>query len=152
MSRWFFHSEERQETLGKEMEEWMGTPFRHAAGVKKVGADCIHFALVIYDIVGAVKNAIRYMPYYGHDWCMHTSEQKLYKGISKHPSFQEVGFKNPMNGDLMLYQFGLAASHCGIYFDGNIYQSINLIGVHKMLYIDKMWHRRRVYNFRVKNV
>ena len=149
---WFFNSKVNQEVLIKELNEWIGTPFRHLAGVKKVGADCIHFALTVYDTIGATKNSLHYIPKYAHDWCHHTMEQKLYTGLKKHKAFVETGYVEPMNGDLILYQFGKAASHCGIYFDGSVHQSINLIGVHKMYYKDRAWANRRRYGFRIRYV
>ena len=152
MTKWFFSSKENQDRLLKEVNEWIGTPFRHYAGVKKVGADCIHFALAVYESLGAIKDPMRGVKYYGHDWCHHTTEQKLREGLRRRQEFAEVGFGKEMNGDLVLYQFGQAASHCGIYFDGCIYQSINLVGVHRVYYKDGLWSKRRRFNFRIKNV
>jgi len=152
MPNWFFSSKENQEKLEVEVNEWVGTPFRHFAGVKKVGADCLHFALAVYESLGAIKDPLRGVKYYGHDWCHHTDEQKFYKGLTRRPEFVEVGFKNLMNGDLLLYQFGRAASHCGIYYANNIYQSINLVGVHRVYYKDGLWAKRVRYNFRIKYV
>lgn len=150
--KWFFASQENQDKLIAEIKEWRGTPFRHFCAVKKAGADCIHFALTVYQNVGAVKDALHYVHWYSHDWCHHTKEQKLYDGLTKHPSFVEINYNHPENGDLILYQFGLAASHCGIYFDGSVHQSINQIGVNRMYYKDPAWARRRKFGFRIKNV
>ena len=152
MPNWFFNKKENQEKLKKEVEEWVGTPFRHYAGVKKAGADCIHFAMKVYEAIGAIKDPMRGVKYYGHDWCHHTPEQKLRNGLVVRPEFVEVGFGKEMIGDLVLYQFGRAASHCGIYIDGNVYQSINLVGVHRVLYKDTLWAKRRRFCFRIKYV
>jgi cell wall-associated NlpC family hydrolase len=152
MPKWFFSSKENQDKLIAEIKEWRGTPFRHRAGVKKAGADCIHFALSIFDTLGATKDATKFIPWYGHDWCHHTEEQKLYIGLTKKKEFVEVGFHKPMNGDLILYQFGRAASHCGIYFNNEIHQSINQIGVSRMYWEDPSWARRRRFGFRIKHV
>jgi cell wall-associated NlpC family hydrolase len=152
MMNWFFTSKDNQEVLIKEIAEWEGTPFRHLAGVKKAGTDCLHFALTVYDNIGATKNVLRYITRYGHDWCHHTDEQRFYNRLKKVPAFVEVGFKNPVNGDLILYNFGRVASHCGIYFEGNIHQAINLVGVNKMYYKDRLWAKRRRYGFRIRYV
>jgi len=149
--KWFFTSKESQKILHRELREWIGTPFRHYAGVKKAGADCIHFALTVYVNVGAVLDALHYIPRYSHDWCHHTSEQMLYKGLRAHKLFVEVGHKEPMNGDILLYQFGRAASHCGIYHDGSVYQSIERIGVCRLYHKDPSWIGRLRFGFRVKN-
>lgn len=150
--KWFFASEENQKKLIEEIKEWRGTPFRHFAGVKKAGADCIHFVFNVYENIGAVPNATKFIPWYSYDWCHHTSEQKLYDGLSKHPSFVEVNYTDPKNGDMILYQFGKAASHCGIYFNGNVHQSICFLGVSKMYYKDRTWLRRRRFAFRIRYV
>jgi cell wall-associated NlpC family hydrolase len=149
--RWFFASKENQDKLKKEMREWIGTPFRHYAGVKQAGADCIHFVLTVYENVGAVKDALHFLPRYGHDWCHHTTEQKLYNGLKRHKSFIESGYTDPRNGDVLLYQFGKAASHCGIYFDKSVYQAIDGSGVCRIYYKDKAWARRLRFGFRIKN-
>ena len=152
MSKWYFSSKERQEALKKELEEWRGTPFRHRAGVKKVGADCIHFCIRVYELVGALHGAVKRIPYYGHDWCFHTDEEILYNAIKGSNYFEEIfNWETIMNGDLVLYKFGRATSHSAIYFDRNIYQAVNITGVHHMLYFDYQWSIRRRYLFRVKN-
>lgn len=150
MARAFFKSKEHQEVLLKEIKEWRGTPFRHRAAVKKVGTDCVHFCMKVYENVGAVKDVVSKIPYYGHDWCFHTWEERFYKGLKARRDFVEVkNWNNIMNGDLVLYRFGKASSHCAIYFDGNIHQSVNLSGVHHVLFQDSMWYRRRRFLFRV---
>jgi len=148
--KWFFTSKESQEKLSKELREWMGTPFRHYAGVKQAGADCIHFVLAVYENVGAVKNALHFVPRYGHDWCHHTTEQKLYNGLTKHKSFVELDRDEPVNGDILLYQFGRAASHCGIYLNESVYQAIENLGVCRIYYKDKAWASRLRFAFRIK--
>lgn len=152
MSRWFFNSKDKQEVLRKELEEWIGTPFRHRAAVKKVGADCIHFVAKAYENVGVVKDVIRTIPSYGHDWAHHTTNEILYNHVKTRKEFQEVKYENIMNGDMALYKFGLASSHCAIYFDGQIYQAISHSKIHKLLYIDKSWYVRRTFLFRARNV
>lgn len=152
MSRWFFNSKEKQEVLRKELEGWLGTPFRHRAAVKQVGADCLHFIAKVYETVGVFKGVVDSIPFYGHDWCHHTTDEILYKSVKRMREFQEIQFKNIMNGDLVLYQFGLATSHCAIYFDNEIYQAINNTKIHKLLYTDMSWYKRRRFLFRVKNV
>jgi len=147
--KYYFEDKNNQERLFQEMKEWMDTPFRHLAGVKQVGADCIHFVCGVYENIGAVKDASVFIPRYTRDWCQHSDEQKLYNGIRRKKEFVEVGIQSPMNGDLLLYQFGKAASHCGIYFEDQVYQALERIGVHKLAFEDQMWRRRLRFGFRV---
>ena len=153
MSRWFFDNKKRQEVLLEELTSWIGTPFRHMAAVKKVGVDCTNFVGSVLESVGAWRNVLVRMPYYGHDWCYHTTDERLYKGLKSIKENVELPLGSEVkNGDIVVYQFGLAASHCGIYFNREIYQAVNVTGVHSVLFIDKLWHKRRKFLFRVKNV
>jgi len=148
---WYFTSSDNQATLKKELDEWLGTPFRHLAGVKQVGADCIHFTNAVYQAVGAIRLPVN-IPHYDSDWCHHISKEIFYLALKARADIIEVPLKSVMNGDLVLYKFGRATSHCGIYFDRVVYQAVQLSGVQKVLYVDKRWHRRRRFNFRIKNV
>lgn len=146
----FFSSKEKQEALLKEMKKWKTTPFKHRTGVLKVGVDCFHFMINVYGAVGALKGDLKKIPYYGHDWALHTDNQRFYKWAKSRPELVQVPFKSIMNGDLILYQFGRAASHCGIFFDPNVYQVLSGSGVHITNFYTTAWTRRVKYLFRVK--
>ena len=149
--KWFFTSKENQDKLRDELREWQGTPFRHYAGVKQAGVDCIHFVLGAYESVGALKNAYHFIPRYGHDWCHHTTEERLYRFFKGYKSFGEVRYTEPENGDVLLYKFGKATSHCGIFYGGNVYQAIDGMGVCRLYVKDPTWVNRLRFAFRIKN-
>ena len=145
--KWYFDSRENQASLFRELEEWLGTPYKHLSSTKKVGVDCIQFVGGVFQAIGVVE--VVTIPAFAKDWAFHTHDERLYKIFCKTSWVVEVPLKEVMNGDILLYRFGKSTSHAGIYFDKNVYQAIDTVGVHKLLYRDKRFYRRRQYNFRV---
>ena len=145
--KYLFEDIKKQEQLKEILDSWLGTPFRHYAGTKKLGADCIHFVARVLqemEILGKVT-----IPSYAPDWHLHKTYKLLVNGILEYLNVENVGFKNLMNGDIILYYFGKTAAHASIYYDEHIYQAVNGIGVIRTSFYDKMWYKRKQYNFRL---
>ena len=143
---YYFQNIERQNKLKEVMEPWIGTPFRHWSGVKQGGCDCIHFIVRVLEEMGLGPFKV---PRYNKDWHLHNMDELLMDGIKSHLNIEEVSFDNPMNGDIMLFQFGKTNSHSAIYFDKHLYQAINGIGVERIHWMDTTWHKRKRLSMRI---
>jgi NlpC/P60 family putative phage cell wall peptidase len=93
-----------------EAETWLGTPFRHAAALKGIGVDCIHLVHAVYRAVGLTDVAL---PSYPPDWHLHQGGgNRLMEGLVPHC----VPASEPFElGDILVYNYGRAPSHCAIY-------------------------------------
>jgi len=145
----FFDSEERQASLKTVLDSWLGTPWRHWAGMKGAGADCIHFVVRVLEETGAVDRRYLAIPHYAADWHVHRDRELLLEGLRKIPNLVEVGIEEPQNGDLILFKFYKATSHAGFYFDGRLYHSVMNIGVIASPWTERIWHKHRSHGFRV---
>jgi len=95
---------------------WCGTKFRHGAALKGIGVDCIHLVEAVFRAVGLVPEGL--LPTYPPDWHLHQREELLLEGLREHCDEVEAPFAV---GDILVYRYGRAASHCGIYVgDGQI--------------------------------
>jgi len=147
--KYYFENIEKQNKLKLILDSWLGTPFRHQASVKGLGVDCINFVAKVLEELKILKWKKDLMPEYAPDWHMHRTQSLLIDGILQHLNVENVGFNNLMNGDLIIYFFGRAASHASIYYDDHTYQAVNDIGVVKLPVSDRMWWKRKRYNFRI---
>ena len=138
----YFEDIHKQEVLEVVLNSWMGTPYRHWSGVKGEGCDCIHFIARVFEELGMGPFKIEH---YSKDWHLHNTDELLLSGLSRELNLLKISAVNnePMNGDIVLYKFGKASSHSAIYYDGEVYQSINGIGVEKRSWLDKQWFKRR---------
>ena len=146
----YFEDIEKQEALKTALDGWMGTPYRHWAGVKGEGVDCIHFIVRVLEEVGLGHIKVTR---YNADWHIHNNEELLLQGFRDHFEAEEFSpDTEPMNGDVVLYKFGRTASHSAIYYDNHVYQSINGIGVMRLRWLDKQWHKRKFIILRLRYV
>ena len=136
---YFFDDPERRAELGREMEAWVGTPFRHWAGVKGRGCDCIHFVARVLEHFGLGPFRIQR---YHKDWHLHRANELLLEGIRDQLDHIEVTPAEIQDGDLVLYQFGQAFSHGGIFFQGCVYQAVTGAGVVCLGWDDPQWRKR----------
>jgi len=142
----FFRTQERKDELFEVLESWEGTPYRHHSGVKYYGVDCAFFIGSVLIELGIVESFRA--TEYARDFCLHSyCDDGFAKHLREHPVLEEVGFKNPMDGDIVLYKFGRVAGHSAFYFDRNSWQARSKIGVVKLDWsID---YNRLTYGFRV---
>lgn len=147
--KYFFEDSKKRKELKRILEEWVGTPHRHHCGVKGKGTDCIHFVARVYQEIGVWEKVK--IPEYAPDWHLHRSGEMLLEGIVEQgkDKIVMVGCDNPIDGDIILYQFGRASAHAGIYCEGYIYHAINKIGVRKTYFTDQTWTTRKRYGVRI---
>ena len=158
----FFDSEANIETLQKECDSWLGTPYKHWTGVKHRGADCIHFAVRVSESTGANNGKQIIVPKYNRDWHIHRGEELLRLGLEHEfnvyrlftpSSICDFDFNHDLrDGDLLLFQYGRHAAHIGIHIKGRVYQSIINLGVEFRDIRDKEVRERMRYGYRFKGV
>lgn len=146
--KYFFEDIEKQNQLKSILKEWEGTPYRHWAGVKQGGCDCIHFVARVLEEFGFGPFQI---PKYPKDWHCHNYEELLLNGIriQLENEIELVNINNPMNGDILLYRFKKVISHAGIYYTNYVYQSLDDIGVQKRIWKDTKWRKRLACGYRI---
>ena len=88
---------------------------------------------------------------YSPDWYLHNAEPRLLEGIAgeNRGKLERVRDGTLMDGDIMLFRFGKAISHFGIYCDGRIYTALDRIGVKKLPAKDRELSNRTKHVFRL---
>jgi cell wall-associated NlpC family hydrolase len=149
---YYFEDLEKQKKLKTILDSWVGTPYRHHTCVKQLGCDCIHFVIGVFKEFGIVKIDLKKIPDYPRDWHLHNTREMLSDGIEimdHGVKVEKVDINNPMNGDVILSHYGKASSHAAIYFDDNIYQSIDGVGVCKISFSDKVFRKQMKFAYRI---
>lgn len=156
MPEYFFSDTEKQSELKRILDEWLGTPFRHHCGVKRLGCDCIHFVCRVLEEMGILKWRRSLIPDYPRDWHLHNTRELLCEGIERELNVEKLSrydsqprLENLMNGDILCSHYGKAASHAGFYFDGYVYQSLDDIGVRKIAFSDRVFRRQIKFAYRI---
>jgi uncharacterized protein (DUF433 family) len=91
-----------------EARTWIGTPYHHAADVKRHGVDCAMILIRVYCDLGIVES---FDPRpYTRDWFMHRGEEK-YLG---HLFGRSKEVRQPGLGDIVVFQMGRCYGHAGI--------------------------------------
>ena len=103
-----------REDVLTEVQDWLGTPYHHAARVKGAGVDCLMMLLEVYGRAGVfarmgVVNAIE-IPRYSRDIMLHRNEETYLEGIRQYAA--EVA--DPAPGNIALWKFGRIYSHAAI--------------------------------------
>lgn len=137
----YFNTDDRIAALRAECMRWKGTPFKHWTGVCGRGTDCVHFVVRVLDCVGALQGYKYKIPKYNRDWHIHNADELLFDGLKAVPFIEPVDGHNRHAGDIMLYHYGKASSHCAIYLDSNIYHSIEGCGVIRTSLRDKRFSK-----------
>ena len=92
-----------------EARSWIGTPWRHQAAIKGVGADCVGF------VRGAAEPFVGEIPItadYTTTWQLYRAEPRMYREFAAR--CQEVSLDRIKPGDILLFGFGKGpAHHCG---------------------------------------
>lgn len=150
MNKYFFEDEEKVAELGRRLEEWRGTPYRHHCGVKGLGADCIHFVCRVLEEMGIIKWRKNLVPDYPRDWHLHNTRELLMENLIKEVPGEKVGLDDLRDGDIILSHYGQAASHAGIYYQGYVWQALDGVGVIKIHISDRAAKRQMKYAYRIK--
>ena len=141
----YFKNKERKDRLLEVLESWRGTPYRHHTGVKGLGVDCAYFVGCVLKEVGVIEQFD--VPEYPIDFHMHIPKEIYVQHFRNHPLTIDVGFKNPIDGDILIYKYGKIASHSAIYFDNYTWQPRARVGVEK--FHISQGRRRLKYGFRL---
>ena len=145
----YFESLEKQKQLKRILDEWLGTPFRHRCGVKGLGCDCIHFVARVFEELGYLVWRKDLIPNYPKDWHIHNTREILIEEILK-AGGKRVQLSDLINGDVVLYHFGKASSHAGIYFDSYVYQALDRVGVRKIRFSKNYLKARLKFAYRAE--
>lgn len=105
-------SEREGEAAVREARAWIGTPYRHQASVKGVGADCLGLIRGLWrELVGPEPAVV---PAYSPDWAEVGGAETLLEAarawlVEVHPAQARVG-------DVLLFRMGRGApaKHCGV--------------------------------------
>lgn len=145
----YFDDLENQRRLLKELNEWVGTPWRHRVCVKGLGADCIFFVAQVFHNLGIFDFEKAHKPDYPPDWHLHNTRELLVETIKATLPVIEIPLDEVRNGDIVLSHYGQAASHASVYFDGFIYHCLNPGGVIKSTFNDKSWREKMRFALRL---
>lgn len=98
--------------LVAEARQWIGTPYRHQASLKGVGADCLGLVRGLWRALHGPE--IEALPAYAPDWAEATGCETLASAARAH--LLEVDPLAARPGDVLLFRWrdGLPAKHAGI--------------------------------------
>ncbi len=99
--------------------QWIGTPFDHHSAIKLKGCDCVGLFVGVLKKIGYMDNNFNAIPPYPIDWMLHRSEEKLLKELEKYS--KEIVRSELSAGDILVFKFGRASSHSGIYLKDNLF-------------------------------
>lgn len=122
---------------------WIGTPYRHQASAKGLGADCLGLVRGVWREVVGPETA--QLPAYTADWGETRGEELLWQGALRHLR-PAVG---KQAGDILLFRMrdGRIAKHLGIATDGPTF--VHAYSGHGVLEtaLSAPWARRIVARF-----
>ena len=101
-----------REEIVSAARSWIGTPYRHQASVKHVGADCLGLLRGVWrEVVGDEPEPV---PAYTPDWAEALKQETLLQAARKH--LDEIVLSDAQPGDVLLFRMGLGhpAKHCAI--------------------------------------
>ena len=92
--------------------DWIGTPYRHQASLRGVGADCLGLVRGVWrELLGPEPEPV---PPYTPDWAEAAGAESLRDAARRHLQECAIGAAGP--GDVLLFRMGLGhpAKHCAI--------------------------------------
>lgn len=95
-----------------EARAWIGTPYRHQASLKGVGADCLGLVRGVWrGLIGAEPERA---PPYTPDWAEVLGEETLLEAARRH--MREIAPGAAREGDVLLFRMGLGtpAKHAAV--------------------------------------
>lgn len=102
----------QRQAVTDEAKTWINTPYHDNARVKGAGVDCGMLLMGIFENCGLIEHID--IPHYSRDWHLHRSEEKYLGWVKKY--CHEVD-RDPLPGDILLYQYGRCISHGAIVID-----------------------------------
>ena len=112
-----------------EARGWIGTPYRHQASLKGVGADCIGLVRGVWRAFHGEDPEP--LPAYSGDWAETTGEETLLDAAHRH--FAAVPVAAMLPGDVLVFRWrpSLPAKHCGFLVEPerllHAYQSAGIV-------------------------
>lgn len=101
-----------REHLCAEALTWEHTPYHDLQALKGIGVDCAQFPLAVAKEVGLLSQTYQ-SPTYSPTWHLH-QEGELYYRYLEAAGCREVAWEARQPGDIVLFRFGLTASHAAI--------------------------------------
>jgi len=149
--KYYFEDKEKDAQLKIILDEWLGTPFKHHCGVKKLGCDCIHFAIRVFEEMGIMTYTKSMIPDYPRDWHLHNTREALLEAILMHLDVEQIQLNSNayLNGDIILSHYGQASSHVGILYGKHVYQSLTGLGVQKIHFDTPKFKKQMKFIFRI---
>jgi cell wall-associated NlpC family hydrolase len=92
-----------------EARTWLGTPWHHAARVKRAGVDCGQLLAAIFEACGLIEP--EEIAAYPKDFHLHSNEEMFLGYVERH--FKHIDAP-ALPGDLALWRYGHVISHAGI--------------------------------------
>ena len=127
---------------------WLGTKYEDKQRVKQGGVDCVNFAAGVWEEVSGCDLIV--LPEYFPQWHLHQKEERFLIGLESF-GCREKPLDDRLIGDLLIFKFGLACSHCAIVMPNNtIIHSVvgRAVIMHRLL---GMWRSpeclKHCYNF-----
>lgn len=124
---------------------WLGTPYHHQARIKGAGVDCALLLCEVYHAAGVVP-FVDPTPY-PQNWHIHRGDERYLGFVTQ---YAKPSNAPPQLGDLVLFKFGRAFSHAGIYIGaGFVVHSLVNRGVIETIINEPPLARREtcVYSF-----
>jgi len=101
---------QQRQAVCAEAISWLQTPYHWEGRVKHGGVDCGMFLLEVFERCGLIEHTE--VAHYSSSWHLHHSEQKYLGWVEKFG--HEVKNRDPLPGDVVLYQYGRCISHGAI--------------------------------------
>lgn len=93
--------------------EWIGTPFHLNACVKGAGVSCGWFVANAFEQAGLIDRLD--LPTVKQDWHLHRTDEIIVDFVKQY--CVPVEDRDPLPGDIILYQYGRTLSHMAIVID-----------------------------------
>ncbi|MBZ9935006.1 NlpC/P60 family protein [Mesorhizobium sp. BR1-1-16] len=124
---------------------WLGTPYRHQASLKGIGADCLGLVRGVWrEVYGEEPEA---MPAYTPDWAEARGAETLCDAAARHMTPLDPGSALP--GDLLLFRWreGLPAKHAAILAEPGRFIHAHDGAAVAMASLTPWWARRLAFVF-----
>ena len=106
-----------RERAVQEAHAWIGTPYHHRACVKGVGVDCAHLLIGVFHNIGLIEKVDT--GHYPIDWHLHQTGERFASFMNDMKLAAEIDGADATLGDIVLFRYGRAYSHCGIMVGGS---------------------------------
>jgi NlpC/P60 family putative phage cell wall peptidase len=133
-----------------ETRDWIGTPYRHQASLKGVGADCLGLVRGVWR--AAIGDEPERAPPYAPDWAEAASGEPLADAAARH--LIAIDRDTFRDGDVVLFRWrtNLPAKHAAIVTSGDTMVHAHDGAAVTEVALAPWWRRRLAYAFRFPGV